>query len=362
MENCLIKKLSSSVIDNTIAKVGCIVLEVVPVETPSAGNRALHVRTSEGGFTINVIGDGYMSDNYDTLETDRLTTYTTTDNTEKILYLSNSNFYIEITNKYRLRQITNYQYPVQSIIVDLARLKGCANLRQLSSVLGVVKGDISVFSDMTVLQYLILSGENAGVYGDIKSLAGKASLTRLILPKNVYGDIANLTSSTNLQYFSANNSKVTGDLSVFPNNKIRELNIQGSFIYGTLDELGKKITSQLTSLFLYDSTTDRYMNGITGTIEGFVASAVNNNITNGTITARGLFNGLTTFGGTAYPAQVYTTLVWAGTSKIYIQNSLSADKTIHCKGYSSSEIAEWHSQGYTVTDVTTGEVYPPTNS
>lgn len=354
--NCLKTQLKEIVNNPSLVKLGHVLLHV---KSESVGTVPMRI---QGGATLNIIGSGYMSDNQATLDTDRLTTYSYSSNSEKIMYFSAGDYLLDIDNKYNIRYLSNRTKSLSDCLdVDLSDIAGCANMREVS--LANIKGNISVFEDMPNLSIVAI---NNGMYvtGNLISLANKNLTIFKIQSSSVIGNIEELNLENVTIFGATNSSNITGNISALPDNQLTELGIVGSSLYGTLSELGKKISSSLSTLFLMDKDNNTYMTTISGSVESFVASAVANGHTSKVITMRGLFNGINTFGGTAYPKQVHTELHWEnGGDKIYVQGGAStSSKNIHCKGYSITEIAEWQAQGYTVTDVTTGEVYPPTNS
>ena len=242
MGKCLITKLNGSVQNDSLLCIGEFVVKVSKVESPSANSQCFVVQNSKDA-QLRIIGDGYFTNN--TLSENKGKVMNIAANTETLVYFSNGDYEIAVSDKYSLKEIGTYTQsswrdfrgkltfdigllkysPATSIVAlsntqisgDIAVLDKLVDITHLTLSNTWVSGDIAVLSKLTKLQYLTISSTK--VTGDIAVLGKLHNLSSLpsVAYTNVSGDIAVYRNYTN-SIIEFNNTNVYGDLSILPNS------------------------------------------------------------------------------------------------------------------------------------------------
>ena len=167
-------------------------------------------------------------------------------NAETLVYYSNGDYEIAVSEKYSLNQVgiytaTNWKTYKGKLSFDIDSLKYSPDILFLALSNTQVTGDIAVFGKLTGLRHVTI--ENTNVTGDIAVFGKLTGLTKLLLDNTqVTGDIAVFGKLPNLSEVpSVNNTKVTGDISVYKNTKMYQLLFVGTSVYGDLSVLPNNV-------------------------------------------------------------------------------------------------------------------------
>lgn len=243
MGKCLITKLNGSVQNDSLLHIGEFCIEVRKVESPTADSQKISVRNVKD-TQLRIIGDGYFTN--ETLSENKGKVMDIAANTETLVYYSNGNYEIVVSEKYSLSSFgvflsTSWKDFKGKLSFDIESLKYSPNIQNLMLSNAQVTGDIAVLGEMTSLAILMLS--NTQVKGDIAVLGELTSLGHLRLSDTqVNGDIAVFGKLTNLiDIPSVSNTKVTGDISVYKNTKTSKLQFKGTRVYGDLSVLPNNV-------------------------------------------------------------------------------------------------------------------------
>ena len=286
---CLITKLKGIVNDDSLLKVGELMIQVKPLQD---GNKALGLfYISSVDSQVRIIGDGYFTDKTLSENKGTILNFNAYDN--NYVYVNKGNLNIAISNKYNFTNFGLYgegdaSKQVDStklvfnfndlaytdglavlnlqnapIIGDISSIKNTTSLTILASTGGEltgnisalvnlrsvtmldlsnnisIRGDISVLSNMSDLQTLYLN--KCSVYGDIAVLNNLTKLTTIsIINTKITGTISDLNSLTKVTYFETGATELQGDyFSFLHNNNNASIRCSGTFTYSTVDWNGK---------------------------------------------------------------------------------------------------------------------------
>lgn len=226
MGKCLITKLSGTVSDSSILKIGEARLAVKKVDAPSKDINKLTLRYSSNE-TVSILGNGNFTN--DLMVENKGKTANLNANESVDLFYSNVDCELSLPNKYNLLSISSLN---PNVYFDIDSLKYSKNLN-----------------------YIYFNGAK-NVSGNMSSLKDKSSITYLSLSNtSVTGDASYLKDLTDVTYISINNTSTSGDLSIFKNmTKLRILVIYGTLISGDLSNL-KNLSSLSGSLQFSDKQT-----------------------------------------------------------------------------------------------------------
>ena len=197
MGKCLITKLNGSVQNDSLLRIGEFCIEVSKVESPTADSQKFSVLNTKDS-QLRIIGDGYFTN--ETLSENKGKVMDIAANTETLVYHSNGDYEIVVSEKYSLSNIgiflsTSWKEFKGKLSFDIESLKYSPNISRLFLSNTQVTGDIAVFGKLT-------------------------SLT----------EIPNVTGT-----------KVTGDISVYKNTKSKQLQFEGTSVYGDLSVLPNNV-------------------------------------------------------------------------------------------------------------------------
>ena len=266
MGKCLITKLNGSVQNDSLLRIGEFCIKVSKVESPTADSQRFSVQNTKDA-QLRIIGDGYFTDK--TLSENKGKVMDIAANTETLVYYSNGDYEIIVSEKYSLRiigvfkssdwkdfkgklsfdiELLKYSSNITRILLSNTQLTGdIALLGKLTGLTAVLlsntqlTGDISVFGKLTGLTSLNI--RNTQLTGDISVFGKLTGLTGLYLSNTqLTGDISvfdKLTSLTEIP--SVANTKVTGDISVYKKTKYNSLQFVGTSVYGDLSVLPNNV-------------------------------------------------------------------------------------------------------------------------
>lgn len=243
MGKCLITKLSGSVQNDSLLRIGEFSIRVSTVESPTADSQKFSVRNTKDA-QLRIIGDGYFTN--ETLSENKGKVMDIAANTETLVYYSNGDYEIVVSEKYSLSTIgiflsTNWKNFNGKLSFDIKSLKYSPNIIRLLLSNTQVTGDIAVLGKLTGLQTILL--RNTQVTGDI-AVFGKLTVLRNLelASSQVTGDIAVLGKLTGLSDIpNIANTKVTGDISVYKNTRTNQLQFVGTRVYGDLSVLPNNV-------------------------------------------------------------------------------------------------------------------------
>ena len=249
MNKCLVTKLSGSVHDSSLLRLGEMRIRLNNVENPTKNTQGLGLDVVKS-VQLEIIGDGYFTD------------VTLTKNLGKTKIISSlegifvsNGAEIAVLDKYSLRQITGYYINGEStkvynknILVNISDLKYSAALTSLDLPGTQASGDIANLKSLTALTSLNLFGTQAS--GDIANLKSLTALTSLnLFGTQASGDIANLKSLTALKTLDLFGTQASGDITNLKSlTALVYLNLYNTQVSGDIANL-KSLTA-LTSLNL----------------------------------------------------------------------------------------------------------------
>lgn len=209
MGKCLITRLSGTVSDSSILKLGEARFVAKKVDVPSKDINKLTLRYSSNE-TVSILGNGNFTN--DSMVENKGKTANLNANETRDLFYSNVDCELSLPNKYNLLSISSLN---PNTYFDIDSLEYSKNLN-----------------------YLYFNGAK-NVSGNMSSLKDLSSITYLSLANtSVTGDASYLKDLTDATYISINNTSTSGDLSFFKNlTKLRTLGVYGTLISGDLSNL-----------------------------------------------------------------------------------------------------------------------------
>ena len=243
MGKCLITKLNGSVQNNSLLRIGEFTVKVSKVESPTADSQKFSIRNTKDS-QLRIIGDGYFTN--ETLTENKGKVMNISANTETLVYYSNGDYEIAVSEKYSLYFIgiflsTNWKDFKGKLSFDIESLKYSPNITRLFLDNTQVTGDIAALGKLTGIQVVHL--DKTQVTGDIAVFGRLTNLTDIRLTNTqVTGDIAVFGRLTNLTDIPLiNDTKVTGDISIYRNTKSSQLRFTGTSVYGDLSVLPNNV-------------------------------------------------------------------------------------------------------------------------
>lgn len=211
MGKCLITKLSGTISDSSILKLGEARLAVKKVNVPSKDINKITLRYSSNE-TVSILGNGNFTN--DSMVENKGKTANLKANEGSNLFYSNADCEFSLPNKYNLLAISSFN-PNSYFNID--SLKYSKNLSTLYFQNAKnVSGNISSLKDLSSVTYLALSGSS--VTGDISYLKDLTNMTDILVQDcQISGDLSNLKNMTNLKSLGIFNTLISGDLSNLKN-------------------------------------------------------------------------------------------------------------------------------------------------
>lgn len=269
MNKCLVTKLNGSVSDNSLLKIGEMRIKVDKIDSPTNKSQAIKINVVKP-ITLTIIGDGYFTDS--TLSENKGKTVSLSIG-EKVLYVSNGDYEISISNKYALYVFFDgdieYTNVSSNKLIDVDCLKYSDNLVDFRTKKCI--GNIASLNNKNFVNIYVRGGD---VYGDVSNLklqnanlivltAGNLNGTssfavnatkvklidtfgsdiKVLLPDltnsvsldsiigNVTGDVSNVKNIGTLKHIVSYGGVLTGDIAVLSPNLIRIENNKGIFTW-----------------------------------------------------------------------------------------------------------------------------------
>lgn len=211
MGKCLITKLSGTVSDSSILKLGEARLAVKKVDAPSKDINKISL-SYISNETVSILGDGNFTN--DSMVENKGKTANLTANESNTLFYSNVDCEFSLPNKYNLLNINSFS---PNTCFDIDSLKYSKNLYNIYfSGAKNVSGNISSLKDLSSINYLVLAGTS--VTGDVSYLKDLTNVTDILLYNtSVFGDLSNFKNMTKLKELGIYNTLISGDLSSLKN-------------------------------------------------------------------------------------------------------------------------------------------------
>lgn len=262
MNKTLITKLNGRVANSELLRLGELRITIDKEISPSSKSRSLAISVSKA-TPIEIIGDGYFTDELLSANKGKSTTLSSGDN---VVYVSNDNVILAILNKYNITKL-NFERIDTAISsnakhkhFDLSSFKYCMSLTSLTLQNTSTTGDLSELSNLTNLTNLNLAKTLIG--GNISSLKNLLSLLEITLGNTaVTGDLSVLSGLTSLTVIQLHDTAVTGDLSSLSSlTSLTYIQIERTSIGGNLSSLSK--LTKLTRLYLRETNTSGNVNSL----------------------------------------------------------------------------------------------------
>lgn len=233
MGKCLVTKLSGSIDNKELLKLGELRININESSVPTGSNRGITIGVASP-TTLEIIGDGYFTN--ETLVQNNGTTKTINGN-NNVIYVSNNVKQLSVISKYDIKSLALTDNISEMKLIDLKYCKNIAGLFINRSSL--ITGDIATLKELP--DFTDILAEYSGISGDIASLKDKINMVRLRMANTlVGGDISNLSKLTNLTSLSLGNTnaRVTGDLSSLSQmSKLGDATFKIALITGDLASL-----------------------------------------------------------------------------------------------------------------------------
>ena len=210
MNKCLVTKLSGTVNNSSIRKLGEVVLHISAIDSPNATSQKLKLGVSKD-VELEIVGNGYFTDSGLSTNKGKTMTALAAINPFAEVYFSNGDYDISIKNKYAI----NYMDAPSPVSLNIDELSYSKDLTQLTLASKKVTGDISAVKDLTALTQILVQGSK--ISGDIAAL-GKLNKLLYCYVDNLKGDVSVLAKTSELIRFSTNYSSLFGDLSLAAKN------------------------------------------------------------------------------------------------------------------------------------------------
>lgn len=236
MEKCLVTKLTGSVNNSSLLRIGEFRIKKQKVVSPTKDTQCFNIGV-KFDTDINIMGNGFFTN--ENLSENNGVSLKRTNSSLGSLYVNNADdINISVLNKYNIESLVCQS---GSFTFDIDELKYSKYLSYLYLFNNCAKGDISSLKNCYALENLIInSGTN--IYGDIASLKELMSLTKI----NLYGaklngnlgSLSTLTKLTELNLFNAKGSDIYGDIASLRGlTNLAQINLYGAKVNGSLDSL-----------------------------------------------------------------------------------------------------------------------------
>lgn len=304
MTKCLITKLNGQVDNNNLYRIGELRIKFSKVTSPTDKSQGISVSFIKD-TKLEILGDGYFTDQ--ALSANKGKTIIVPANTITKVYVSNSDLYLCIMDKYALEALSftpllddTTGYYAKNKELNLEELKYSTRIFKLVMFDSKAYGDISSLKNFTNLSYVRMGSTD--ISGDISSLKNLTNLTYLDIGfTNIFGNISALSNMTNLTYLGADSTAITGDVSSLERLvKIQYLMLNNVNLSGDISALG----GMTSCMFLF-------VNGVSGNISSLssLTKVYNISLTNSTIS--GYLAGISSSCVYVDFARSNTTLTWS---------------------------------------------------
>ena len=271
MTKCLVTKLNGSVDNNALLRIGEMRIKVEDVVSPTKNTQGFSLSFIEP-TTVEIVGDGYFTDN------------TLTENKGKSINITSSDEIfvnqattVAIRNKYKLKTIDILVFAGipygENKVLKLDDLKYSSALIKLHFPKVQLTGDIENLKNLTALTTLVLN--NTNVTGDIENLKNLTALTTLNISNTALkGDISNIyyIISKDKEFNIQLCNNLTGDLASLPNSILFINNRDGKSKFTW--KKGSTRTNILACNNIYCANIDNMLNDMASMTATFVSEAI----------------------------------------------------------------------------------------
>lgn len=212
MDKCLVTKLNGSVSDSSLLKIGEMRIKVSMIDNPTNKSQAINVGVNKP-VTLTIIGNGYFTDS--TLSANNGKTASLNIGS-KVLYVSNGNYEISISDKYSLDILfdgdSNYTNVTSNKVINVDDLKysNIIDFRCKNCI-----GDIASLNNKNFVNLYVTGGD---VYGDISKLNLQNTLLASLTAKNLKGTSSCAAGATKLKMLNTYESGINISLSDLVND------------------------------------------------------------------------------------------------------------------------------------------------
>ena len=246
MNNCLVTTLKAAVNDNSLFRMGEMVIDVKEMSSPTNNTNklsldnggisdfSLEVENGEANLTL----DSNMSSGWSS------TLVLPKNNAEQTVYFRNGNYRVRLISKYNII-LYKTSSDKTAIGVDVKYLQFS---NKATSIIGSLNGDISKLAENTSLSTLYCE-ISSNLSGDIASIKNLTKLNNLRLIGNYSGDIANISTPSSPMDLDLESPNLTGDIISLANKtNIKTMNLVAPKVTGDIASLGN--LTLLTRLFI----------------------------------------------------------------------------------------------------------------
>lgn len=255
MGKCLVTKLSGSVNNSSLLRIGEYRIKKQKVVSPTKDTQSFNIGV-KFDTDINIMGNGFFTN--ENLSENQGASLKMTNSSVGSLYVNNADdINISVLNKYNIESLVCSS---SSFTFDIDELKYSKYLSYLYLFDNCAKGDISSLKNCYALGNLIINS-STNIYGDIASLRKLTSLTKI----NLYGaklngsldSLSTLTKLTELNLFNAAGSDIYGDIA----------SLKGLLNLATINLYGAKVNGSLDSLSVLTKLNTIVIQGLSGSID-----------------------------------------------------------------------------------------------
>lgn len=271
-KNCLVTKYKATVNDNSLLRIGEIIIEVNHVDSVTNKTNRLCLAHSGEEASISVEDGALNLTTNENMSTGWVSKITLpkgigTNN----IFVKDGNYRLRLLPKYNITKIGEPNIIGSALSFNTKYLEFMPNIQNL--VIGKLIGEIDYLKFCPKLIYLITNGTY--LTGDIKNVSALTSLStfRVVYGGNLTGDINSFSSLTNIADFALQGApNITGNIDSFSSLT----NLQSLII------TSPKITGDIGSLSTLTKLTNLGLNStkVTGNIKDIVNPLTSINIVN----------------------------------------------------------------------------------
>ena len=297
-KNCLVTKYKATVNDNSLLKVGEMLINIIKQKCPTNKTNQLQLYNGGNEDIVFEVENGEENLTLDSnMESGWTNKITVPKNSNVPVYVRNGNYRVKIFPKYAITQVGNLGVTSNAILIDTKYLKYSENIKKIyaplsgdaANISGLTNitdlgfyhmdysrftGKLSDLTPLTSLTTLIIS--SASLTGKLSDLTPLTSLTTLDLSyTNISSDISELNSLSSLTTLRLGNSpNITGDIKNI-SIPLTFINIGSTQVIGDLVEFVK--TQRKAGRTTGSLSSDAW--GINITFNGIPYKAVNQKLT-----------------------------------------------------------------------------------
>lgn len=227
MGKCLVTRLSGTVNNDNLLRMGEFAIKVTKVDSPTDATQCVSVEMVNTKSKARIIGNGYFTDK--TLSENKGKEIELIIGRNELYASKGTDVTIIIENKYNIKSLESFTAGQTTTVYaknksfSLDDLKFSSYLKSINFNNSGVEGSILSFNGFTNLETLSISGSN--ISGNLSAISGCTNLKILALQNtNVEGNLSAISVCTNLTNLNINNTGVTGRLSdIMALTKLKEI-------------------------------------------------------------------------------------------------------------------------------------------